>query len=88
MIDHGIFLEKWYALTSEDEKDETMKNYMFSLSYDELTRFVFWGTDMEKFREAQKRGDYTEEARREILRQSDERIAARKKQKEQRALEA
>ena len=22
MIDHGILLEKWYALTSEDEKDE------------------------------------------------------------------
>ena len=83
MIDHSIFLEKWYALTSEDEKDEAMKNYMFSLSYDELTRFTFWGTDLDKFRETQKRGVFSEEARLEILRQSDERIAARKEQKEQ-----
>jgi hypothetical protein len=83
MIDHGIFLEKWHTLSSEEEKDETMKNYMFSLSYEELTRFIFWGTDMKAFRAAQKRGEFTEEMRRELLKESDERIAARKKRKEQ-----
>lgn len=79
MINHGIFLEKWHALQSEIERDEAMKNYMFSLSYDELTRFIFWGTDMEAFRAAQKRGEFSEETRREILKESDERIKARRK---------
>lgn len=84
MINHGVFLEKWHALQSEEEQEEAMKNYMFSLSYEELTRFIFWGTDMEAFRAAQKRGEFSEESRREILKESDERIAIKRKLKENR----
>ena len=82
MIDHSIFLEKWANLPSEEEQEDAMKNYMFSLSYEELRRLIFWGTDMDEFRAAQKRGEFTEEARREILRESDERIAAKKLRRE------
>ena len=80
MIDHNVFIGKWLDLPSEEAKDEAMKNYMFSLSYEELTRFILGsGTELDEFRAAQKRGEFTEEARREILRESDERIAARKR---------
>lgn len=51
---------------------------MFNLSSDELTRFIFWGTDMEAFQAAQKRGEFSEETRREILKESDERINVRR----------
>ena len=82
MIDHSIFLEKWHNLLSEEEQEEAMKNYMFSLSYDELTRFINWGTDMEAFRAAQERGEFSAESRRKLLKEVDERITAKQKLKE------
>ena len=81
MMNHDIFFEKWLSLSSNEAQETAMKNYMLSLSPDELIRFILWKTDMNDFREAQKNGEFSETTRLEILKESDKRIALKYKQK-------
>ena len=89
-MNHGEFLEKWFQIESEAERDEVYEKYFVSLPFDEISRLINWGMTEADFAEIaamKARGEITEEKKQKIWAEVGARVAEKKRRRELSAVE-